>query len=70
VLVLRDTTERPEAVAAGTTKLVGTDTERIVAETSQLLDDVESYRLMARARNPFGDGRASGRIVEALANAS
>ena len=69
VLVLRDTTERPEAIAAGTAKLVGTSAERIVAETAQLLDDAESYRLMARAHNPFGDGRASGRIVEALANA-
>ena len=69
VLVLRETTERPEAVTAGTAKLVGTSAERIVAETATLLDDAGSYRLMARAHNPFGDGRASGRIVAALADA-
>lgn len=69
VLVLRDTTERPEAVAAGTAKLVGTNPVRIVAETARLLDDADNYRAMARAHNPFGDGRASERIVDALASA-
>lgn len=67
VLVMRETTERPEGVAAGTAKLVGTDTDRIVAEVTKLLDDGNAYSAMARAHNPFGDGRASGRIVELLA---
>lgn len=66
VLVMRETTERPEGVAAGTAKLVGTDTDRIVAETERLLDDPAAYEAMARAHNPFGDGRASQRIVELL----
>src|SRR5262249_31352892 len=65
VLVLRDTTERPEAIAAGTVKLVGTDYEAIVHETSRLLTDSAAYRAMARAHNPYGDGRATLRIVEA-----
>jgi UDP-N-acetylglucosamine 2-epimerase (non-hydrolysing) len=69
VLVMRDTTERPEAVQAGTVKLVGTDFETIVAETSRLLTDDAAYRRMARATNPYGDGRATGRIVEACAGA-
>ncbi len=67
VLVLRETTERPEGVEAGTARLVGTDPERIVAETERLLDDADAYRAMARAHNPYGDGRAAGRIVDALA---
>ncbi len=66
VLVLREVTERPEAVAAGTVKLVGTDRRAIVAETMRLLSDDAAYRAMALAHNPYGDGLASGRIVEAL----
>lgn len=66
VLVMRETTERPEAVTAGTVKLVGTDRDVIVAEASRLLDDDEAYRAMAMAHNPYGDGKAVGRIVEAL----
>ncbi len=68
VLVMRDTTERPEAVEAGTVKLVGTDDERIVAEATRLLDDHAAYQEMARAMNPYGDGLASGRIVQAIRN--
>lgn len=67
VLVMRDTTERPEAVAAGTVKLVGTDREVIVSETSLLLDDAEAYESMARAVNPYGDGKAAVRAVAAIA---
>lgn len=66
VLVMRDTTERPEGVAAGTARLVGTDPAVIVAETSRLLDDASAYEAMARAHNPYGDGCASGRIAAAL----
>lgn len=66
VLVLREVTERPEAVAAGTAKVVGTSYRRIVEETAVLLDDGEAYERMARAVNPYGDGRASQRIVAAL----
>lgn len=66
VLVLRNTTERPEAVEAGTVKLVGTICEHIVAESSQLLDDVQAYQRMAQAINPYGDGYAARRIVDAL----
>jgi UDP-N-acetylglucosamine 2-epimerase (non-hydrolysing) len=66
VLVMRETTERPEGVAAGTARLVGTDTARIVTEISTLLDDKAAYEAMARAHNPFGDGQASRRIVEIL----
>jgi UDP-N-acetylglucosamine 2-epimerase len=62
VLVLRESTERPEAIEAGTAKLVGTDPDRIVAEASRLLEDEDAYATMARARNPFGDGKAAGRI--------
>jgi UDP-N-acetylglucosamine 2-epimerase (non-hydrolysing) len=62
VLVMRDSTERPEAVAAGTVKLVGTDTDRIVAETLQLLNDPSAYRRMAVAHNPYGDGTACQQI--------
>ena len=66
VLVLRNVTERPEAVEAGTVKVVGTDRERIVAETVRLLENRAEYERMARAVNPYGDGRAAERIVEAL----
>ena len=62
VLVTREVTERPEAVAAGTVRLVGTSTERIVAEATRLLDDWGAYRAMARTINPYGDGQAAGRI--------
>jgi UDP-N-acetylglucosamine 2-epimerase (non-hydrolysing) len=70
VLVLRETTERPEGVEAGTLKLVGTETSRIVQETTRLLDDPIAYAEMAKAANPYGDGHAAERIVEALMNAS
>ena len=63
VLVMRSTTERPEALAAGTVRLVGTDYEKIVAEVSALLDDPERYEKMSRAVNPYGDGAACSRIV-------
>lgn len=66
VLVTRDTTERPEAVAAGTARLVGTDPARLIAAAELLLHDPEEYACMSRAHNPFGDGRASERIVHAL----
>ncbi len=66
VLVLRDTTERPEAVDAGTVRLVGTDEDRIVQEAVILLDNQPAYETMARAHNPYGDGQASKRIVQAL----
>ena len=62
VLVLRRTTERPEAVQAGTAKLIGTDSDAIATEASALLDQPEAYEAMARAHNPFGDGKASERI--------
>lgn len=67
VLVMREVTERPEAVDAGTVRLVGTDIDYIVTETEQLLDDHETYQRMSRAHNPYGDGRAAFRIVEAIA---
>ena len=63
VLVMRDTTERPEALSAGTVKLVGTDYDKIVNEVSLLLDDTNAYEAMSKAVNPYGDGLASGRIV-------
>ena len=66
VLVMRDTTERPEAVEAGTVKLVGTDDDLIVRETSKLLDNPEAYYAMSRAHNPYGDGLASKRIRDAV----
>ncbi|MBK9926669.1 MAG: UDP-N-acetylglucosamine 2-epimerase (non-hydrolyzing) [Anaerolineales bacterium] len=66
VFVLRETTERPEGVDAGTLKLVGTETSRIVQEATRLLDDESEYRKMAKASNPYGDGHAAERIVEAL----
>jgi UDP-N-acetylglucosamine 2-epimerase len=64
VLVLRKTTERPEGVYAGTAKLVGTDTDTVVAEASRLLGDPEAYLSMARAVSPYGDGDAARRIRE------
>ena len=66
VLVMRDTTERPEALEAGTVKLVGTNFEKIVAEVSKLLDDKEYYETMSKAVNPYGDGMACPRILAAL----
>lgn len=69
ILVMRDKTERPEAVAAGTVKLVGTDAGRIVHEAERLLDDEAEYCRMARIHNPYGDGHASERIREALLKA-
>lgn len=66
VLVMRDTTERPEALEAGTVKLVGTNYDRIISEVSRLLDDAEYYDTMSKAVNPYGDGLACGRIVETL----
>ena len=66
VLVLRDTTERPEGIKAGTLKLVGTDEEEIYKQTKLLLDNPEEYNKMAKATNPYGDGQASKRIVDAI----
>ncbi len=66
VLVMRDITERPEAVTAGTVRLVGADRNKIVGNVSELLDDETSYRGMARAHNPYGDGHACERIIETL----
>ena len=65
-LVMRNTTERPEGVDAGTLKLVGTNQDRIIKEVRRLLDDPQAYAQMAGAVNPFGDGQASGRIVQAI----
>ena len=67
VLVMRETTERPEGIAAGTARLVGTDADRIVRETNRLLDDPAAYAAMAQAHNPFGDGHAAERIADLLA---
>lgn len=66
VLVMRDTTERPEALDAGTVKLVGTDYDKIVDSVSELLDDKKAYEKMSKAVNPYGDGKACGRIMEFL----
>jgi len=66
ILVMREKTERPEAVLAGTVKLVGTDERRIVSEANLLLNDRSSYDAMARVHNPYGDGHASGRIAELI----
>ena len=63
VLVMRDTTERPEAVDAGTVKLVGTNAQRIISETNNLLDNQQAYEIMAKAHNPYGDGKACERII-------
>lgn len=66
VLVMRETTERPEAVTAGTVRLVGADTKQIVNEINRLLNDEEAYRTMSRAHNPYGDGQACQRVVDTL----
>lgn len=70
VLVMRETTERPEGVTAGTARLVGTDTNTIVAGVAQLLGDERAYSVMARAHNPFGDGKSAGRIARLLAESA
>ena len=67
VLVMRDTTERPEALAAGTVKLVGADQANIINSVTLLLDDQVEYRKMSIAHNPYGDGKASQRIVNGVA---
>ncbi len=69
VLVMRETTERPEGITAGTARLVGTDGQRIVSEIFSLLDDSEAYAAMSRAHNPFGDGQAATRIARIIADA-
>jgi len=66
VLVMRDTTERPEGVEAGTAKLVGTDAKTIVEEANKLLDNKAYYDSMAKAHNPFGDGKSSQRIAQII----
>ena len=66
VLVMRDTTERPEALKSGTVHLVGTNYDLIVNEVSTLLDDADAYERMRKAVNPYGDGKACSRIVRAL----
>ena len=66
VLVMRDTTERPEALSAGTVKLVGTNYDAILNNVSELLDSPQAYEKMSKAVNPYGDGLACGRIVNAL----
>jgi UDP-N-acetylglucosamine 2-epimerase len=68
VLVMRETTEHPEAVAAGTARLVGTDPDRIIQEANHLLTDDAYYRAMSMAHNPYGDGFASRRIIDILNN--
>ena len=66
ILVLREKTERPEAVTAGTVRLVGTDEDRIVGEATVLLENRELYDQMSRTHNPYGDGHAGERVVDAL----
>ena len=66
---MRETTERPEGVIAGTAKLIGTDEDRIVSEIFTLLDDDAAYSAMARAHNPFGDGKSSQHIARIVADA-
>jgi UDP-N-acetylglucosamine 2-epimerase (non-hydrolysing) len=66
VLVMRDTTERPEALESGTVHLVGTDYDKIISEVSELLDGVCAYERMSKAVNPYGDGKACERIVATL----
>jgi UDP-N-acetylglucosamine 2-epimerase (non-hydrolysing) len=66
VLVMRDRTERPEAVTAGTVRLVGADCDKIVGHVRELLDNEESYAEMSKAHNPYGDGQASRRIIDVL----
>ena len=68
VLVMREMTERPEAVAAGTVRLVGTDRQHIVDEVTRLLQDDAAWQAMSRAHNPYGDGQACDRILSALKN--
>ena len=69
VLVMRETTERPEGISAGTARLIGTDEDRIVSEIFTLLDDTSRYSAMARAHNPFGDGHAAAKIAKVVAHA-
>ena len=69
VLVMRENTERPEGVAAGTARLVGSDVDRIISTASRLLDDPAAYRGMAEQHNPYGDGHASAHILEELSHA-
>jgi UDP-N-acetylglucosamine 2-epimerase (non-hydrolysing) len=66
VLVMRDTTERPEALEAGTVKLVGTDTKKIIKECTALLDNDDAYQTMSKSHNPYGNGKACERIVTYL----
>jgi len=66
VLVMREKTERPEAVKAGTVRLVGTSVERIVNEANRLLNDSTHYKTMSQAHNPYGDGKAADRIIKIL----
>ena len=66
VLVMRETTERPEAIDAGTVRLVGTDINQIVSQVDKLLTDPAEYQKMSKAHNPYGDGLACGRIIEFL----
>lgn len=66
VLVMRETTERPEALKAGTARLVGTDQNKIISETNLLLSNKETYSGMSVAENPYGDGKVAARIIEAL----
>ena len=68
VLVMRDTTERPEAIASGSVKLVGTDKEKIVSSAQELLDSIEMYKQMSQSHNPYGDGNACAKIVEFVRN--
>ena len=68
VLVMRETTERPEGILAGTVKIVGTNKEKIVKETQELLNNPEAYEKMSKAVNPYGDGKAAQRIVKILAD--
>jgi len=70
VLVMRDTTERPEAVSAGTVLLVGTDPETIRLQALRLLNDTRAYDEMARALNPYGDGKAAERIATAMTSSA
>jgi UDP-N-acetylglucosamine 2-epimerase len=66
VLVMRETTERPEAVEAGVARLVGTDTATIIQEVQRLLDDEDAYKAMSQVQNPYGDGTSSRQIAEIL----
>jgi UDP-N-acetylglucosamine 2-epimerase (non-hydrolysing) len=68
VLVMRDVTERPEAVAAGTVKLVGTNTQKIVSGVEEVLLNPEVYQRMSTASNPYGDGKATARIIDVLSS--